>query len=433
MSNIRDAIERKILESRRVRTIIAVVVLLVAAILIALAIKKALTRDLDLYVLLNAARRITFGIDIYSSPSPTGAYYLYLPFIAVLFVPFTFVAEQVAGIAWTLASILLIGWSLHAWIKLLAGERYSHLSAFEKWALHLLPIIFCFDAISSEIGNGQVNCLILATTVFAIRLGLRDSQLKSGILLGLAFVAKLLNAPVIAYHLFTRRFRPVVGAALALAIGILLPALFVGILRDLDYTSYWLSTIAFNGDLVSHRSGFAGNTSLAAVLFRLFSDIPAFVSNGVSYSVNIATIDGSVLRWAGPAVAILTLGWLGIYAYLYGSRRPLVSYFGGVALAFCLAPVMIPIAERPHFLMLLPAYAYASYVWIHLRLNGKPFYAFLIAAFVLSTLTLKVYVGDFLGNAFWTLGAPTWAAVCLAAAIFVAANRLKGGDLTAEE
>jgi hypothetical protein len=433
MSIIRDTIERKIVESRRLRTLAAVIVLSVAVVLVALAIKKALTRDLDLFVLLDAAHRVTLGIDIYSSASPTGAYFLYLPLLAVLFVPLTLVPQQVAGVAWAFASIMLIGWSLHAWIKMLAGDRYSRLSTFEKWALHLLSLILCFDPISSEIGNGQVNCLVLAVTIFAIRLGQRDRQFTSGILLGLAFIAKALNAPVIAYHLFTKRSRIVAGAGIGLVIGVLLPAIFLGVLRDLDYTSYWLSHIAFNPDLVSHRSGFSGNASLAGVLTRLFTDVPGFVSNGISYTLTVERLDASILRWAGPVIAGCTLAVLGVYAYLYRSSRPLVSYFGGVALAFCLAPVMIPIAERPHFLMLLPAYAYVSYAWIHWRVKGRLFYSLLAAAFALSTLALRVYVGDFLGSVFWALGAPTWAAVCLAAAIFVAANRLKDAHLTDEE
>jgi hypothetical protein len=418
-------------DSRGVRMMVASALGLAALVAGSIAIKKALTRELDVYVILHASRNLIDGIDIYADPAANGAYYLYLPLLAFLFTPLTLLSQTVAGLAWTLACILLIGWSLHETAKLIAGAEYSEVRPFERYALHLLPLICCADAISSEIGNAQVNCLILAAAVLALKLA-GSSEAAAGAVLGGAAVAKVFTAPLLLYELLHKRFRIVAAALVGVIVALLTPSLLIGWQKNLDYISYWTTDIALHTDVTSHRSGFAVNASIQAVLTRLLTDQSAFVWNGSDYHLNVASLDPSTVSTVGMLIPLAALLILVTYYVLFRQRQYLTSYWGGIAIAFCIAPLITPVVERPHFVMLLPAYIYVSWMWLHERLTSKLFYSFLVAAFALSTFTLKLYVGEFCGNIFWSLGAPTIADMCLIAAIFVAATHQNEAHLTAK-
>jgi alpha-1,2-mannosyltransferase len=430
VTRLREKIENWFNGSTRARKAAAVLIAIAAFIALIVAIKKAFTRELDIYVILNASRNLLAGADIYSSPATNGAYYLYLPLLAFLFIPLALLPQGVAGVLWMLVSIALIAWSLHECVKLVAGDRYTELSAFELWALHLIPMIFCADAISAEIGNAQMNCIILAATILALKFADRR-QVAAGAILGVATVAKVFAAPLLFYELLNKRFRVVVAGMIAAAASLLVPAVVVGWQRNLDYVSYWMNNIALYGDLVSHRSGFTGNASIQAILTRLLTNEPAFVWNGAGYRLNFMSVDPALIERIGMTVPVIALLLLVVYFVWFRRGSPLDSYLGGIALAFCISPLITPIVERPHFVMLLPAYVYVSWIWLHRRLRSTSFYVLLATAFVLSTFTLKLYVGEFWGNVFWSLGAPTIADLCLIAAIFVATTHQKAPDLTA--
>jgi hypothetical protein len=419
MADLRDRTEKWFNDSRRVRPTLAVLLLLGGAVFVIVAIRKSLDRELDIYVILDASRKMLSGGDIYSTPAPNGAYYLYTPLLALLFIPFALLPPPVAGVVWTLACISLLAWSLHEAVRLVSGNVYPELRPFEKWLLHLTPVVLCADAISSEVRNAQVNCLILAAAVISLRL-IRN-EVSAGAVLGLALAAKVFTAPVMLYELLFKRFRLIAAATFAAVIGVIVPAAVVGWQRNVDYLTYWTRNIAFHSDLVSHRSGFAGNVSVQAVLTRLLTDIPAFIWNGETYHLKLANIDPSTVGMIGICVPFIALLLLVLYYVLFREQPLLISYWGGIALAFAVVPLITPVLERPHFVLLLPAYVYVSWFWLHERLRSRSFYVLILATWILSTLTLKLYVGSFWGNVFWSVGAPTLADICLIAAIFVAA------------
>ncbi|HEY2846912.1 MAG TPA: glycosyltransferase family 87 protein, partial [Pyrinomonadaceae bacterium] len=360
MTRLRDRIEKWFNDNRVVRLVVAVVLIAIALIGVSVAIKKTLTRELDLYVVLNASRNLLAGADIYTTPATNGAYYLYLPLLALVFIPLALLPQTVAGVMWTLACIALIAWSLHESGKLIAGDEYAQLRPFERWAINIVPVILCADAISSEIGNAQVNCLVLAAAVLALKLADSRRDSACGTILGVAAVAKVFSVPLVLFEFLNKRFRLVLFTLAGGFTALLLPALLIGWQRNVDYITYWTTNIALYGDVASHRSGFAGNASIQAVLLRLFTDQPAFAWNGGDYHLNFATLDPSTITDIGAVIPFLALGVLVVYFLLFRRRTALIFYWGGIALAFCTAPLITPIVERPHFALLLPAYVYVT-------------------------------------------------------------------------
>jgi hypothetical protein len=430
MANIRDRLGSWFNNSPLARRAFASLLFLIGAVALTVAIRRSLTRDLDINVILNASRNLLDGTDIYATPASNGAYYLYTPLLALLFSPLTLVPQSNADLVWTLACIGLLAWSLHEIVKLISADRYRELQPFEKWLLYLVPLILCADAISAEIGNAQVNCLILAAAILGLKLVNEKREAAAGALLGIALVAKIFTAPLLLSELLAKRLRLAAAAIAAIVLNLFLPAAVAGWQTNIGYLRYWMTNIALHGDLASHRSGFAGNVSPAAVLARLLTDVPAFTLDGTEYRLNIADLDPSTLNIVGIEVPLFALASLVLYYAFFRNSPRLVSYWGGVALASAIAPLITPVLERPHFVLLLPAYVYVVWLWLHERLRSKLFYSLIITAWVLSTFTLKLYVGQFWGNVFWALGAPMLADLCLLAAIFIAAVRLRNPNLT---
>ncbi|MBV9217291.1 MAG: DUF2029 domain-containing protein [Acidobacteria bacterium] len=428
ITNIRKSLEKLFADEKFVKRFTIGLAITVAVGMV-LSVLKMRNHYLDLYVFLDASQHTMNGQDIYTTLSGRGLPYLYLPLIAVLFIPLSMLPYVVAGAIWMGMSAALLGLTIAMFVRGMLGGAFSELSPFEKWALHLIPVIFCFDAITAEIGAGQVNGLTLAITVLGLFLAARGKKIYGGFALGIAFVAKVFSAPVIAYQAFSGRMKVVLGAAIGLAVGLGLPSLIYGPQKNLDYIVYWTTNIAFHTDLRTHPLSFFGNGSLQAVIARLFSEGAAFVYDGKLYSMTIAVIDPTILKWTGLAIEFSIILVLFAYRMIFRRSHSIVSYWGGVALALCVAPLITNVTERYHFVLLLPGYVYVTYLWICVRLKGKGFYALLFATFALSTLTLRIYVGAYLGMVFWSLGAPSLAALTLSAAIFYAGFLLRNRDL----
>ncbi len=100
----------------------------------------------------------------------------------------------------------------------------------------------------------------------------------------------------------------------------------------------------------------------------------------------------------------------------------LISNWGGVALSFTLAPLFTSVAEKHHFVFLVPAYIYVIHIWEHMKLQDKLFRGLVVASFIVSTLSAKFFWGAFLNKVLYAYGSPSIGAILLAAAIFRAAT-----------
>lgn len=118
------------------------------------------------------------------------------------------------------------------------------------------------------------------------------------------------------------------------------------------------------------------------------------------------------------------LFFIALYAFKYRKSIELVSKWGGVALTFVMIPLFAPTAQKHYFVMLLPAYLYAVFVWYFLELKDFWFRFLVIASFVFATLTTDGVVGQTLDDFFTVSGFIAFGTILLASAIFRAASCL---------
>jgi hypothetical protein len=382
-----------------------------------------MTHDTDLSVYLTAARSLMDGSDLYATPAANGLYYVYLPLIGVLFIPLQFLPVLFVKAAWTLASIVLIGWSVHMCSHALPGMRREQSTYLDRYLLYAIPVILGLDAISTEIGDGQVNSIVLAASVLACTV-LYRRQASSGLVLGLSAIAKVFSGPLILHSAIGGRWKAVLGATTGIIMGLLLPAGIIGWELNEEYISRWTSMMVLHPDLTTHPMGNYGNASLQAVFTRLFSNAPAFIFEGATHFITIAQLPSAIASYTGAIVFLVCVAVLALYVKRFRHAEVLISEGGAIALSFCLAPLMTPIAERHHYLFLIPCYSYLTYVWLNRVFDRRLFYFCAGAAVVCTLLTIRVFFGIYVVALSWALGAPSFTAVFTAAAVFVAAEKV---------
>ena len=172
-----------------------------------------------------AALAQSHGVAHYAPPYP------YPPLLAGLLMSLTPLPVQSAFALWSaanVAAVVLAG-------LLLSSRRDSTWTgpvAFGALAL--------FGPIWATLYAGQANALVLLS--LAAYLALADSAVLSGCALGIGLMLKPLAGPVLVHLAWRREWRRLVGAALGLALILVLSLPLTGLHSVIDYVVYALQT-----------------------------------------------------------------------------------------------------------------------------------------------------------------------------------------------
>jgi hypothetical protein len=192
--------------------------------------------------------------------------------------------------------------------------------------------------------------------------------------------------------------------ALGGLLGVVLPALAVGVERDVSYHREWLQAVALSNAPGTGNWANTGNVSPRAQADRLFLNTDAFVYKERLYRVTVAELPAAFVRLMGQLVMLCVALAIGFYAFRFRAAPELVSRWGGYAFVFSLIPVFSPVTEIPHLVLLLPAYIYLVHAWYVRRLKDRLFRALVVLSFVLTTLTTGTFFGVFLGRMLTAVG-----------------------------
>lgn len=383
----------------------------------------------DFEAFFNAAELIVNRQNIYLTPtrdvSQGGLFYLYLPLLALMLVPLTLLSLPASILLWNFLSAFLIFWTTKAFYKMLSGDSFSELPIRSRWAAAFFPILFTSPFILHHLAYGQANILILAVTTLAIKLIANRRDTTGGTFLGLAIVLKVIAAPFVIWFVSRKCWRVVAGVTVGIIIGmVLIPSLFLGMDLNVSYVDYWVRIIVLADDLGTAKVPLGVNLSLQAQMFRFFTEMPAFNYKQQTYSLTIYSLQPQTIKMIGRLLQVLVLSTIVFYAVRYKNRAELISKWGGIALTFALVPLFATTAQRHYFVMLLPAYVYAVYVWHRLKFKDKWFRFLLAASFVFTLISTDGITGGFLSDFFTAAGCVAWGTISLVLCIFRVANRL---------
>lgn len=392
---------------------------------IACGVQQIWRKDGDPYLFIHAARLLQQGQDIYTIASQHGKFYYYPPFFAFLNVPLTFLPAGAVIFLWSLASVGLLGWSMAAFYGRLTGQPFFSLPARTRWVVCFFSTVLTARFTILHLRFGQSNIFVLALAVLGLTWLTKKQSVRAGIAIGLSMVVKLTTLPFVFWFLARRSGKVLMGIVLGGLIGVMVPALVVGLRRDVSYHREWVEKVAFAHAPGTGNWAGTGDISLRAQADRFFLKVPAFPYKGRLYSVTIVELPEAIVRLIGQLVMLCIVLAIGLYALRFQNAPELVSQWGGFAFVFSLIPNFSTVAEIPHLVLLVPAYIYVVHVWYFQSTTDRLFRLLVLLSFVFTTLTTKSFCGEFVSRLLTSLGVISWGMLLLSAAIFRAATRIQ--------
>lgn len=303
------------------------------------AVKEAQHRANDFSTYHLRSADIASGLDPYRVTEGQ-APYIYPPLLLWLFTPLTMLPMPAAAVVWamfSLAATLLIV----ALVASLPGLATPPA---------LIGFFITFRFLMREISQGQVNAIVVAGTVLALALLLRNRDVLAGLTLALVTTIKILPASFLLPLVLWRRWRAAGAMLAAIPLFLFLPVLTWGPSTTARTIEQWRG-----GQLLSHAQDLAldtqaQNVSLWAWCRRTFSKVPATPPGKPVRMVNVTELSPGATTAIYGLFAMILLS-CSIRA-LAGAREP-AAMVAGWALTWNLVHLISKKSWEEHLVSLI--------------------------------------------------------------------------------
>jgi hypothetical protein len=281
---------------------------------------------IDLTTYLEAARAVGHGASPYALSLPFP--YIYPPVFAFALIPLAYAPADVALLLWFSASVAAMIWSSRQIVVL----AYPELP--ERTVVSCLSVVFAmmYPVLQSNLRNGQVNLIVLALAVAALRAYRAAATPRAAFWWATAVAIKIVPGVLAPFYVRRGAWRVCALAIVAVAVLCLLPAVTLGA-QIVPLTRAYVTS--FLG------GSFGGAPAAAALDFSVGGML-----------ARIAGTDGPWLRAVGailPIAVACAADW----------RAPETPRTCAIAFALYLAviPLASPKSEVHHLAFVLPAAA----------------------------------------------------------------------------
>jgi hypothetical protein len=228
-----------------------------------------------------------------------------------------------------------------------------------------LVLLLSLRPILSDQHHGNVNLVILFLIVATLYAWRKGYDVLAGMILALAITYKVTPALFVPYFLFKREWR--IATATMVGIGLFLlvvPSLALGIEFNAECLSMWwhriLSPYVGKGEVSPQEV----NQSMAGVLMRLFTDVPAADRNNYGGT----QLDLNLFHWPKErtsamikALSVVFVGLLAYFSRTKTNRRDDPRLFGEWALVVMTMLIVSERSWKHHFVTLLLPYTFLVY------------------------------------------------------------------------
>jgi len=178
----------------------------------------------DFAVVYNGAGAMWNHLDIHDA---TKGMYIYSPFLAFVFQPFTALSLRFASLIWLiLTGLIILAASLIAPRKVADNWRIA--DGNNSLLISAAALLLSFEKIRSDFILGQTDCLILIGLV-AILWVMERRPWLTGLATGITANFKYLALVFIPYFIIKRNYRAALSAAISFLFFFCLPALEIGL------------------------------------------------------------------------------------------------------------------------------------------------------------------------------------------------------------
>jgi hypothetical protein len=196
----------------------------------------------DFTVYTSAAQAVLDGTDIYQARNIRGWAYVYPPPFAILMVPFAEMSVFYGSLVWYLVSLSLVVASVAMCVRMVREAQPVEIDGF---VLATVPALLLLAWTVPGLARGQANALLLWLVVAAFYWDRKGREALGAVCLAGAVLLKVFPVVLLAYFVWRKRWRFVIGALVALVLlTFVLPAPVFGWHRNLALLHEWIQIVA---------------------------------------------------------------------------------------------------------------------------------------------------------------------------------------------
>jgi hypothetical protein len=281
----------------------------------------------------------------------------YPPWFALAMIPWSLAPFEASAFLWTVLKFLALWLVVRMILRMLRRARNPNKSRSGLGGYWAIPILTATPALVEEFESGNVHFFIFAAMVGALY-HLPRKKMRVAWCFALGIGVKLIPFFFLPYLAVRRTSRWVAITLLLLLLLFILPAAFLGWLRNLELFWEWLKSSAF-GYLSGGEPVFPLDYSLHGVLTRYLSRVDYSILpdanypniNLVSLSPHLLTPISMVVSWGAYAI-LLWLAWRlreGVRDSEECNQISNLEY----AILFCSMLLLLPAVQKIYFVVVL--------------------------------------------------------------------------------
>ena len=294
----------------------------------------------DLSVYWAARKAVLDGTDIYEVRNPGGSMYTTPPLLAIVMSPLALLPMFWASLTWYVLSVVMLVTAVRMCVATV--DWAASAEGRTPFVLYVLPPLLVLWMFTSALTHGQTSILMLWLVIVALYCDGKGREILAGSCVAGAALVKVFPVVLLVYFVWRRKWRVVVSALVALALGLLVvPAAVFGWSGNLACLQKWVARVA--APSLEDEAGRRGQPFYGMLL--------------ASYLINNQSPQAVLWRWtresgtrwvarAGVAVMILTIFAVG--RKTLPADEPLI--LGATLICTVLAP---PLAWAHYFMVLL--------------------------------------------------------------------------------
>lgn len=282
--------------------------------------------------------------------------YQYPPTLAALIVPLGLLSYRAGLVIWVLGSLLLVFWVLRVLDEVLCPP----VEGLDKF----LGIVLTYRFLQSDFANTNANTIVLALLTAGFLLERRRHSLAAGGVLALAACVKVFPLLIFPWMVYRQRWRNTTGFLGGLLLwGALVPGTILGPRALVNGLEHWYEGVLAPINVLSadYATGpaaeYVPGQSLRALLHHVLRRTDASAHDDEVVTVNLVDLSPLQVDGVWGVGGLLLLG-LALRRFRHEGQA---AVWGGreLSIAILLCVVLSPIARKAHFVVLLPAAAFA--------------------------------------------------------------------------
>lgn len=278
------------------------------------------------------------GEDLYRLTNERGWNYNYPPLFAVLMVPFAKMSLFWAALTWYVISVILAASA----VRMCVAMVHDHSRGTPGPLLYALPLCLIGWPLMSALTRGQASVLLLWLVVAAVFYNSKGRDIVGSACLAGAIVVKVFPVVLLAYFVWRKHWRFVVGTFVGVALGaFVLPAGALGWQRNLSQLQEWVRVLAkpaLNIEAADRQSQ------------RYLELLSPEKSRNQSLQAVLGRLTGAPkMREIAAGISLVMFGAI----VFVGRRSGVSSEFLIVSAVFAWTLLMPPVSETHYFMLLL--------------------------------------------------------------------------------